>query len=216
MGRCAGSHTYRNTLRTIYQQVGELDRKYTGFLFRFIKVGNEVHHILVQIRQKCLLGDLFQARLRITHGRSPVSFDIAEVSMSVYHGKPFFEILGHHHQRVIDGAVPVGMVFTHGITHDTSALPVRPVVTDSQLMHIIQGSALHRLQSVPHIRKGPGHDNAHGIIDKGFLHDLRIFCFYNLFFQFLLHPFLYTWRQDVPCHYNPVKYQAPHPGRIRK
>ena len=103
--------------------------------------------------------------------------------MPVNQGHPLLEILGHHHQRVVDGAVPVRMIFTHGIAHDTRAFPVGPVIANAQLIHIIERPALHRLEAVPHIGKGPGYDDAHGIVDEGLLHDLGIFCFYDLLFQ---------------------------------
>ena len=35
------------------------------------------------------------------------------------------------------------------------------------------------LQTVSDIRQGSGNDNAHGIVDEGFLHLLGVFCFYN-------------------------------------
>ena len=58
-----------------------------------------------------------------------------------------------------------------------------------QLIQIIQGSSLYRLQTIADIRKCPGNDNAHGIIYIGFLHHVRIvrgnyillLCFHNLF-----------------------------------
>ncbi len=77
----------------------------------------------------------------------------------------------------------MGMVFTHGIADDTGAFPVRAVIADAQLIHIIEGSALHRLKPVPHIRQSPGNDDAHGIVNVGFLHEVRIFRAYNLFFH---------------------------------
>ena len=109
--------------------------------------------------------------------------------MAVYQDLAFLKILGHHHQCLVNRAVAVWMIFTHGISHNTGAFTVGSVITDSKLIHIIQGSSLYRLQAVPHIRKCPGNDNAHGIINIGFLHHVRIvrgnyiflFCFHRLY-----------------------------------
>ena len=157
-------------------------RQHPGLLFRLIKIRHKVHDILVQIRQQRLLAHLLKPGFCITHGRRPVALDGAEITVTVHQRQAFFKLLAHNHQRLIDGAVPMRMVFTHGVSHDTGAFPVRPVAADPQLVHIVEGTPLHRLQSVPHIRQSPGHDDAHGIIDIRFLHDVRIFCFYNHLF----------------------------------
>ena len=109
--------------------------------------------------------------------------------MAVYQGFALLEILCHYNQCFINRAVPVRVVFTHGISNDTGALTIWTVVTDPKLVHIIQGSSLYRLQAIADIRKCPGNDNAHGIIYIGFLHHVRIvrgnyillLCFHNLF-----------------------------------
>ena len=75
------------------------------------------------------------------------------------------------------------MVLTHGIAYDTGAFPVRPVIPDPQLMHVIQNPSLHRFQAVSCIRQSPCNDDAHGIINEGFLHDVRILGFNDLFFH---------------------------------
>ena len=74
------------------------------------------------------------------------------------------------------------MILTHGIADDTGAFPVGSVIADAKLIHIIQCTPLYRLQSIPHIRKSPGNDNTHGIINIRFLHNIRIFCSDDLFF----------------------------------
>ena len=118
MGRRIGGHTDRDAFRAVDQEIGDPDRQDGGFLFRLVKIGDKIHHIPVQIRQKGFLGDLFQPGLCITHGGGPVAFDVAKVPVAVDQGQLLFEILGHHDQGVIDGAVTVGMVFTHGIADD--------------------------------------------------------------------------------------------------
>ncbi len=82
----------------------------------------------------------------------------------------------------------MGVIFTHGIPHDTGALSVGPVVPDPQLMHVIKNPALDRLKSVPCIRQCSGNNYTHGIINIRFLHHLRVLGFYDFFFHFFLLP----------------------------
>ena len=71
------------------------------------------------------------------------------------------------------------MVFTHRIADDTRRLTVRPVITDTQLIHIIKRPPLYGFEPVAHVGKRSGNNDAHRIIDKRFLHDLGIFGFDN-------------------------------------
>ena len=64
----------------------------------------------------------------------------------------------------------MGVVFTHGVTYDTGAFPVGAVETDTQLVHVVEGSPLYGLQAVSYVRECSGYDYAHGVVDVGFLH----------------------------------------------
>ena len=174
MGRNAGSHADGNSFRTVYQKVGNPDRQDLRFLLCLIKIRYKIHHIFIQISEEHFLGQFFQTCFRVSHGSRAISLDGSEVSVSVHQSLSFFEILCHNDKRLIDGAVAVGMVFTHGISHDSGTFPVRAVITDPQLIHIVQGSSLYRLQAVAYIRQRTGYNDTHRIINIGFLHDLRI------------------------------------------
>ena len=65
--------------------------------------------------------------------------------MAIHQGHAFFKILGHDHQGLIDGAVAVGMVFTHGVSHDTRRFPVGLIVIQMELAHVVKHAALYRL-----------------------------------------------------------------------
>ena len=73
--------------------------------------------------------------------------------MTVYQSLSLLKVLCHNHQGIIDGTVAMWMIFTHGITYDTGAFSIRPVIADTQFIHIIQGSSLYRFQSVTNIRQ---------------------------------------------------------------
>ena len=143
--RDIGRHTYGNTFGTVDQKIGHAHGKNDGFLFRFVKIRSEIHHVFVQIRKICLLRHLLQACLRITHGRGAVPFDGAEITMPVDKRQSLFKALAHYHQRFVNGAVPVGMVFTHRIAHDTRTFTVGSVIADPQFIHIIECPSLYGL-----------------------------------------------------------------------
>ena len=145
VGRGAGGHAHGDALGSVYKEIGDLYRQDGGLFFRLVKIWHKVHHVLVQIPQKGLLGDLLQPCLRITHCRGTVSLNVAEIPVPVHQGQSLLKVLAHNHQRVIDGAVTVGMILTHGIAHDTRALPIRPVIADSKLVHVVKGAPLHGL-----------------------------------------------------------------------
>ena len=51
------------------------------------------------------------------------------------------------------------------LTDDTRGLLCLSAITQSKTVHTEKNSALHRLQTVPRIRKGTGHDNGHRVVD---------------------------------------------------
>ena len=144
MSRNAGRHADRNTFRAVYEKVRHPHRKYKGFLLCLIKVRSEIDDIFIQIRQTDFLSELRKSRLGITHGSSPVTLDGSEITVSVHKDLPFFKLLCHDDQSLVDGAVAVGVIFTHRISHDTGTFPVGPVITYPQFVHIIESTSLNR------------------------------------------------------------------------
>ena len=144
MRRNIGGHTHRNSRGSIYQQIGEAGGKHGRLLLRLVKVGNKVHGVFINIRQH-LHRDLAEPGLRITHGGGSVSVHRTEISVAVHKGISGRPLLGHIYQRSVDGAVSMGMIFTHCITHDTGAFSVGFVRSIIQFYHGIQHSSLYRL-----------------------------------------------------------------------
>ena len=165
MRRDAGSHTNGYSICSVYKEVWNTHWKYYRLLLCFIKVRHKVHNVLIKVFQKNLLGQLLQAGLCVSHGCGSVAFNRTKISMSVHQCTTLFKFLRHDYKRIINGAITVGMIFTHGISYNTGTFTVRAVVADAQLIHIVKGTALYRLQSVTYIRQRSGNDNAHGVID---------------------------------------------------
>ena len=161
----AGGHTYSNSVGSVYQKVRDSYRKHYRFFLGLVEVRHKVHNVLIKIFQKNLLGQLLKTCLCVSHGCGSVSLNGTKVSMSVNQCTTFLKFLRHDYKSIINRTVTVRMIFTHGISYDTGTFTVRAVVTDAQLIHIVKGPALYRLQSVTYIRQRSGNDNAHGVID---------------------------------------------------
>ena len=83
MRRNARRHADGDTLRAVDQKVRDAAGQNGRLLFRLIKVRDKVHDILIQIFQKGVLRQLFQARLRISHRSRTVTLNIAEITVSI-------------------------------------------------------------------------------------------------------------------------------------
>ena len=130
-------HADGNSFGSVNQNIRHSYRKNQGLFFRLVKIRPKIHHVFVQIRKIGLLRNLSQPGFRITHRSRAVPFDGTEIAVPVYKRQSFFKLLGHHDKRVINGAVAVRMIFTHRISHDTRAFPVRLVIANAKLIHIV-------------------------------------------------------------------------------
>ena len=144
VGRDVRRHSHGDACGAVHQQVRITGGKHGGLLLGLVEVRDEIYGVFIDVRQH-LHGNLAQAGLGITHGRRPVPVLGSEVSMAVHQriaGRP---VLGHIDQGSVDGAVSMGVVFTHGIADDTGAFSVRLIRTVVQLDHGVKNPSLHRL-----------------------------------------------------------------------
>ena len=81
----------------------------------------------------------------IPHGGGAVSVDGAEIAVSVNERDGEGILLGHMNQGVVNGAVAVRVIFTHGIADDTGAFSVGLLRIQSKLVHGVKNPALYRL-----------------------------------------------------------------------
>ena len=144
MRRDAGGHTNCDSLGSIDEKMGNSRRKDTWLFLRLIKVRHKIHNVFIKVCQQGFLADFLKTCFCISHCCGTISLDGTKISMAVNERQSFLEILAHHNQRFIDGAVSVGMVFTHGIADDTGTFTVGAVTADAQLMHIVESSSLYR------------------------------------------------------------------------
>ena len=171
MRRYICSHSDCDTGGSVYQQVRIPAGKNGRFLLGLVKVRYEIYRVLVDIRQH-FDGHLCKTCLGISHGSCAVTVHGTEVSVSVNQRISCIPFLCQLYQRIINGAVTVRMIFTHGITDDTRAFTMWFIGSVIQLYHRVQDTSLNRFQSISYIRQRPGCDYAHGIIDIGCFHGL--------------------------------------------
>ena len=194
MGRYICSHSHRDTGSTVYQKIRISSRKHGRLFFGLIKIRDKINRILGDIR-KHFHGYFRKPCLGISHGRRSVAVNRAEISMSVHKHISHGPVLCHINQCPVNGAVAVRMIFTHRITDDTRTFSVGLVGPVIQLDHRIKDTSLNRLEAIPYVRKSPGSDNAHGIIDIGALHGLFQIDLMDIVNQHIIHiltiPFIY-------------------------
>ena len=102
----------------VNQKVGHTDRKHLRLLFRLVVVGDEIQPSYPDPLNRLPL-QTSPAGPPYNAWRRAVALDGTKVAVAVHQGHSLLKILGHDHQGLIDGAVAVGMVLTHGIAHDT-------------------------------------------------------------------------------------------------
>ena len=169
MRRDVGRHADGDPARAIDQHVRETRRQNRGFAVLAVIVVLKVDRVLVDIGQQ-ESGGLVHAHFGIAHRGGVIAIHRAEVALTVQKRQRHREILRHPHQRVIDRAIAVGMVFTHHVTDGARRFAVRFVVGIAHFVHGIEDAAVHGFQTVTQIGNRAGDDHAHRVIEIGGLH----------------------------------------------
>ena len=73
--------------------------------------------------------------------------------MPVDQWDPHRERLRHADERVVDGAVTVGVQLAHDLADDPGRLHVAAVGAQAHVVHLEQDAAVHRLQAVARVRQ---------------------------------------------------------------
>ena len=169
MRRHVGGHTYGDTVAAVEEQHWSLCGKNHRLGESLVKIGAEIHRILVEVG-KDILCQALQLGLCITHGRRGVAVHAAKVTLPENQRITHAPGLGQTHHGVINAAVAVRMIFTQDIAHDTGRLLGTAAVADAKAVHTEQHAAVHRLHAVPYIGEGSRNDNRHRIIYVRALH----------------------------------------------
>src|SRR5262245_14155434 len=127
-------HADRNAVRAVHQQVGELTWQYERLAVLVVIAVDEIHRTPIQILDH-FCGDGGQASLRVPHLRGRLSFNGAEVALTMNQPVPHGPILGHAHEGGVDGAVAVRVIALHRLADDTGALARCRSRAEAQLVH---------------------------------------------------------------------------------
>ena len=92
-----------------------------------------------------LAGDTRHANLGVTHGGGRVAIDGAKVALPIDKLVAEREVLGHTHDGVVDGLVPVWVVLTDDIAHDTGGFLVGTVPLVAEYVHRIENAPVNGL-----------------------------------------------------------------------
>ena len=162
MRRNVRRHTHRDPGRTVDQQVGDAGRQNGRFSFGTVVVRLKIDGFLVEVGQQ-FVGNLRQADFGVTHRRGVVAIDGAEVALAVDQHVAQREVLRHPHDGVVYSSVAVGVILTDHIPDNTGRLLIGAIPVVVQLVHRVKRTAMHRLETIPHIWKRAAHDYAHGV-----------------------------------------------------
>ena len=158
VGRHIGSHTYGNTVTTIYQKIRNLGRHHGRLLQGIIEVVGHINRFLVKVIHD-MLTHLGEAALCITHGSRRVTVNRTEVTLSVNQGITHVPLLSHTHQSAVNRRVAVRVILTEHLTNNTRTFLIRFVTGVSNAEHTVKNTAVHRLETIAYIREGTSHDN---------------------------------------------------------
>jgi hypothetical protein len=150
--RHVGGHAHRDAAGAVDQEVGERRRHDRGLGLLAVVVGLEVDGVLVE-RLDHEHGRRGQPGLGVTHGGGQV-VGRAEVAVAVDQRQPHGERLRQADQRVVDGAVAVGVQLAHDVADNAGRLDVPAVGAQAHLAHRVQDAPLHGLEAVARVGQG--------------------------------------------------------------
>ena len=120
VGRDAGGHADGDSGGAVGEQIREARRQHHRLAVFPVIGGAEVDRVFVDARQE-RPGHLGQARFGVTHGGGGIPVDVAEVALPVHQRIAYGEALGKANQGVVDGGIPVGVVFADDIADHAGA-----------------------------------------------------------------------------------------------
>ena len=144
-------------------------REHLRFFQTVVIVGDERHGFLMNVRQH-FQRNLGHSRLSVSVSSRRVAVHRTEVTLTVHQHIPHGEVLCQTHQRIVNRSITVGVIATQHRTDGVGALVVCLIGGQSLFEHGVENAAVHRLQTVPHIRQGTGDDDRHRILQERILH----------------------------------------------
>jgi hypothetical protein len=167
--RDVGGHADGDARGAVDQQVRHPCGQHRRLLLALVVIRREVDGLAVDVGQQFVR----QARhphLGVTHRGGQIAVDRAEIALPVDQQVAHRERLRHAHDGVVDGDVPVRVILADHVADDARGFLVRTVIVVAELAHRVQHAAVHRLESVAHVRQRPPDDDAHRVVQVGLAH----------------------------------------------
>ena len=172
-----GCHTHGDTRRPVDQQVRDARRQYRGLKRFTVIVRLKINGIFINVTHH-FQGDRCHLRLGITRSRSAVITGGPEVTLTERQRIAHNPALDQAYKGIVNGAVAVGVELTHHIAHHASALIEGTIGSIPTVIHRVDYTTMHRLESITHIGQGATDNNRHCIVQVGTLHlGLQIYLF---------------------------------------
>ena len=165
VGRDVRRHADGDARRPVDQKVRVSRRQNHRFLAGIVKVRAKIHRFLFNVGEH-FERDFAHARFGITVGSRRVAVHRTEVPVAVHQRIAHRKVLRQTHQRVINRHVAVRMIPAQHVADRGGALAVRLIRCEAVFVHRVQNAAMHRFQTVPHVRQRTADDDGHRIIQK--------------------------------------------------
>ena len=158
------SHADGDALGTVDEQVGVRRRKNLGLLGLSVEIGLEVDGLFIEIAQQ-LFSSLGHSTFGVPVRSGVIPVHTTKVALTVDQQVPHIPRLRHANERVVHRGVSVGMVLLEHLTDDACALRKTPIGNKAFTQHGVKHATVNRLQTIPHVRQSPPHDDRHRIIE---------------------------------------------------
>jgi hypothetical protein len=163
-------HPDRNPAAAVDEQVREPRREHDRLLVLAVVGVGQIDGVLVDLADE-LHRQRGETRLGIALGRrAVVRVRGSEVAVPVDERIPQRELLGHAGERVVDGLTGMRVVLPHDLPHGLGRLLVLAVRTQTLLVHPVDDSALHGLETVARVGERSCRDDRHRVIQEGAFH----------------------------------------------
>ena len=163
------SHTYRNTVTAVDEQVRISRRKYYRLFSGIVEVGIKVYRLFVDISYHfgC---DFAKSCLGVSVSCRGVAVHATEVTVTVYESTSDGKVLRKSYQSVVNRAVAVRMVFTEHVTDDKRTLTVGLIGGQTEFVHIEEDSSVYGLKTVSYVGNCTRNVYRHSVRDKRSFH----------------------------------------------
>ena len=151
MRRYLCRHADRDPFRAVQQKIWQPGGQYDRLQFSLIVVGNKIDCFLVDVGQQ-LMRDFGQTHFCIAHRSRFVPVNRTKVTLPVNEGITHGKILGNTNDGIVNGGIPMRVIFTDDVTGYPGGFLVRFVPRIAKLEHCVKDSPMDWFEAIPDVR----------------------------------------------------------------